>query len=59
MPKRKNTAIKSYKLKSGKRKYMFRIYLGMKGAKKVETTRRGFNSYEEADAAYKKMAAFL
>ena len=57
MPKRKNTAIKSYKLKNGKRKYMFRIYLGMKGTKKVETTRRGFDSYEEADAAYKKMAA--
>lgn len=57
MPKRKNTAIKSYKLKNGKRKYMFRIYLGMKGTKKVETTRRGFDSYEEADTAYKKMAA--
>ena len=41
MPRRKNTAIKSYKLKSGKKKYMFKLYLGMKGGKKVETTRRG------------------
>ena len=36
---------------------MFKVYLGMKGGKKVETTRRGFESYEEADAVYKKMAA--
>jgi len=57
MPKRKNTAIKPYKLKSGKKKYMFKLYLGMKGTKKIETTRRGFSSYEEADAVYKKMAA--
>lgn len=57
MPRRKNTAIKSYKLKSGKKRYMFKVYLGMKGGKKVETTRRGFESYEEADAVYKKMAA--
>lgn len=57
MPKRKNTAIKSYKLKSGKKRYMFRVYLGMKGGKKVETTRRGFKSYEEADAVYKQLAA--
>ena len=57
MPRRKNTAIKSYKLKSGKKKYMFKLYLGMKGGKKVETTRRGFDSYEEANAVYKKMAA--
>ena len=57
MPRRKNTAIKPYKLKSGKKKYMFKLYLGMKGTKKIETTRRGFSSYEEADAVYKKMAA--
>lgn len=57
MPKRKNTAIKSYKLKSGKRRYMFYIYLGRKNGQKVQTCRRGFKSYEEADAKYKQLAA--
>ena len=42
MPKRKNTAIKPYKLKSGKKRYMFYIYLGQKNGQKVQTFRRGF-----------------
>ncbi|MEK3680031.1 tyrosine-type recombinase/integrase [Lactobacillus crispatus] len=57
MPKRKNTAIKPYKLKSGKKRYMFYIYLGQKNGQKVQTFRRGFKSYEEADAVYKQLAA--
>ena len=57
MPKRKNTAIKSYKLKSGERRYMFYIYLGTKNGQKVQTCRRGFKSYEEADTKYKLLAA--
>lgn len=57
MPKRKNQAVKPYKLKSGKKRYMFYIYLGQKGGKKVQTVRRGFKSYDEADEAYKQLAA--
>ncbi|MCT0196505.1 site-specific integrase [Lactobacillus helveticus] len=57
MPKHKNTNIKPYKLKNGQKRYWFRIYLGMKGGKKVETSRRGFKSYDEADAVYKQLAA--
>ncbi|MYN48403.1 tyrosine-type recombinase/integrase [Lactobacillus crispatus] len=57
MPKHKNTNIKPYKLKNGQKRYWFKIYLGMKGGKKVETSRRGFKSYDEADAVYKQLAS--
>ena len=40
MPKRKNTSIKDYKLKSGKKRYMFQIYLGTNSNGKPIITRR-------------------
>lgn len=56
MPKRKNTSIKEYKLKSGAKRYMFKMYLGLNSkGKKVETTRRGFKSYAEAEEAYNQL----
>ena len=33
---------------------MFYIYLGQKNGQKVQTFRRGFKSYEEADSVYKQ-----
>ena len=53
MPKRKNKAIKEYTLKNGEKRYCFKLYLGLnlKG-KKIETTRRGFKSFAEAEEAY-------
>ena len=57
MPKRKNTSIKEYALKSGKKRFMFQIYLGYNSnGKPIITRRRGFKSYAEAEAAYNKMA---
>jgi integrase len=57
MPKRKNKDIKVYKLKNGQKRYMFKIYLGLNSSgKKTETTRRGFKSYEDANAVYKELA---
>lgn len=56
MPKRKNTSIKEYKLKSGAKRYMFKMYLGLNSqGKKIETTRRGFKSYAEAEEAYNQL----
>lgn len=57
MPKRKNTSIKEYALKSGKKRFMFQIYLGYNSnGKPIITRRRGFKSYAEAEAAYNKMS---
>ena len=57
MPKRKNTSIKDYKLKSGKKRYMFQIYLGTNSnGKPIITRRRGFKSYAEAEAVFNKMS---
>lgn len=55
MPKRKNTSIKEYKLKSGAKRYYFRISLGNNSnGKRIVTTRRGFKSYAEAEDAFNK-----
>lgn len=61
MPKRRNTDIYSYKLKNGKKRYGFRIYIGSKGhgrnRKKVETRRSGFKTYAEAEIEYNNLNA--
>ncbi len=56
MPKRRNSAIKKYKIKAGTR-FMFQIYVGIneQTGKQQMTTRRGFLSYEEADSAYNQI----
>lgn len=57
MPKRKNSSIKEYYLKSGAKRYMFQIYLGKNSnRKKIITRRRGFKSYAEAEAAFNKLS---
>lgn len=55
MPKRKNSSIKEYYLKSGAKRYMFKIYIGLKNGKKIETTRRGFKSYAEAEEVFNQL----
>ena len=56
MPKRKNTSIKEYQLKSGKR-YEFVISLGQNSnGKRVQAHRRGFKSYAEAEAEFNKLS---
>lgn len=57
MPKRKNTSIKEYQLKSGAKRYFFRISLGTNSnGKRIVTTRRGFKSYAEAEDDFNKLA---
>lgn len=56
MPRRTIKAITEYKLKSGKKKYMFKAYLGLdETGKRVSVTRQGFDSYSEALTVYNKM----
>lgn len=57
MARKKNKAIKQYKLKNGEIRYMFKVYQGMdpKTGKRRETTRRGFLNYREAEAEYEKL----
>ena len=45
--------IKAYKLKNGDKRYLFKAYLGINPVtgKRVETTRRGFKTKEEAQLA--------
>ncbi|MDK7952189.1 tyrosine-type recombinase/integrase [Lactobacillus paragasseri] len=58
MPKRKNKDIKEYKLKSGKKRYMFKLYLGLgENRKPIKTTRRGFHSYSEALEVYNQLSS--
>ena len=57
MPKRKNTSIKDYKLKSGKKRYEFVISLGQNSnGDRVQVHRRGFKTYAEAEAAFNKLS---
>ena len=57
MPKRKNTSIKEYQLKSGKKRYEFVISLGQNSnGKRVQAHRRGFKSYAEAEAEFNKLS---
>ena len=57
MSRKKNKAIKQYKLKNGETRYMFKIYLGMdpKTGERRETTRRSFLNYREAEIEYEKL----
>lgn len=50
---RSKHGIKSYKLKNGDKRYLFKAYLGTNSitGKRVETTRRGFKTKEEAQLA--------
>ncbi|MGS0678346.1 tyrosine-type recombinase/integrase [Lactobacillus johnsonii] len=57
MPKRKNTSIKDYKLKSGKKRYEFVISLGQNSnGDRVQVHRRGFKTYAEAEAVFNKLS---
>lgn len=57
MPKRKNTSIKPYKLKNGETRYQFVISLGKNSnGKRVQSHRRGFKSYAEAEDAFNKLS---
>ena len=57
MPKRKNTSIKEYQLKSGKKRFEFVISLGQNSnGKRVQAHRRGFKSYAEAEAEFNKLS---
>lgn len=58
MPRRRrNPAIKSYKLKDGAERFEFQIYIGINPStgKEQRTRRRGFITFEEADAAYNQL----
>lgn len=57
MPKRKNSSIKEYALKSGKKRYEFVVSLGQNSnGKRVQVHRRGFKSYAEAEAMFNKLS---
>ncbi|APT18031.1 MULTISPECIES: tyrosine-type recombinase/integrase [Amylolactobacillus] len=57
MAKRTNSAIFEYQNKNGQTLYGFYIYLGTDKLtkKKINTKRRGFKSYNEANAVFNKM----
>ena len=57
MARKKNKAIKQYKLKNGETRYMFKVYQGMdpKTGNRRETTRRSFLNYREAEIEYGKL----
>lgn len=60
MPRRRrNPAIKSYKLKDGTERFEFQLYIGINPntGKEQRTRRRGFTTFEEADAAYNQLRA--
>lgn len=59
MPRRKDTEIYTYKLKSGKTKYGFKTYVGInkENGKAIKVTRQGFNTRKEAEAAKTKIKA--
>ncbi|MDY6043621.1 MAG: site-specific integrase [Lactobacillus johnsonii] len=57
MPKRKNSSIKDYKLKSGKKRYEFVISLGQNSnGDRVQVHRRGFKTYAEAETVFNKLS---
>ncbi|SOC13515.1 site-specific recombinase XerD [Ureibacillus xyleni] len=53
MRKFKTTSIRSYTLKNGEKRYMFKVYLGVDPltGKQKDTTRRGFKTKKEAEIA--------
>ena len=55
--RRRNPAIKSYKLKDGTEKFEFQLYIGINPntGKEQRTRRRGFSTFEEADATYNQL----
>lgn len=56
MPKRKNSSIKEYTLKSGAKRFEFVVSLGFNSnGKRVQVHRRGFKSYSEAEDAFNKL----
>lgn len=56
MPRKTNPAIKKYKLKSGKTKYKFQVYLGQgPQGKTIVTTRAGFDTYRAANVAFNQL----
>lgn len=59
MPRRKDTEIYKYKLKSGKVKYGFKTYLGInrENGKPIKVTRQGFTTRKEAEAAKTNLKA--
>lgn len=59
MPRRKDSEIYSYKLKSGKAKYGFKTYIGInkETGKAVKITRQGFATRKEAEQAKIKAKA--
>ena len=58
MPKRKNSNIKKYTLKSGETRYKFQAYLGLNAnGKPINITRKGFKTYSHALEVYSKLRA--
>ena len=53
----RNKNIKSYTKKNGTRAYKFKVYLGSDPitGKRIETTRRGFNTAREAQRALDRL----
>ena len=58
MPKRSNSNIKKYTLKSGETRYKFQTYLGLNAnGKPINITRKGFKTYSHALEVYNKLRA--
>lgn len=59
MPRKKDSEIYEYKLKSGKTRYGFKTYLGTsrETGKPIKVTRQGFTTHKEAIAAKTKLKA--
>lgn len=56
MPRKTNLSIKEYTLKSGQKRYYFKISLGENSnGKRIVTTRRGFKTYADADQVYNQL----
>lgn len=56
MPKRKNSSIKEYALKSGKKRYEFTVSLGKNSnGNRVLVHRRGFKSYSDAETVFNRI----
>lgn len=56
MPKRKNTSIKEYYLKSGAKRYEFVISLGINSnGNRVQVHRKGFRSFAAAEIEFNKL----
>lgn len=59
MPRKKDTEIYTYKLKSGKVKYGFKTYVGVnkETGKAIKVTRQGFTTRKEAETAKTRIKA--